>query len=104
MIAPLAPALPPVGAMAHCDAPVFPEPEISQQLRAGYGTIATGGCPSGGGIPACPPERQNYHQMISPENVPLQELLMGVETPIPQKMITTAAPKGRPRGGSRRLK
>jgi len=32
------------------------------------------------------------------------ELLMGVETPIPPKMINTAPPAGRPRGGSGRLK
>jgi hypothetical protein len=30
------------------------------------------------------------------ENWPLQELLMRVETPIPKKMITAAAPEGAP--------
>jgi hypothetical protein len=39
--------------------------------------------------------------MVSPENGPLQELLMGVETPIPLKMITAAAPGRKP---SRRIK
>ena len=34
--------------------------------------------------------------MISHKNWPLQELLMGVETPIPPKMINAAAPDGAP--------
>jgi len=38
-----------------------------------------------------------------PIKIGLPELLMGVETPIPPKKINAAAPKGRPRGGSRRL-
>ena len=33
---------------------------------------------------------------FSYENWPLQELLMGVETPIPPKMINAAAPDGAP--------
>jgi hypothetical protein len=51
MIAPLAPALPPQEAGAHCDAPVLPEPEISPGLRTGNTTqspsadaIAAGVC------------------------------------------------------------
>ena len=35
-------------------------------------------------------------QMISLGNWPLQEFLMGVETPIPPKMINPAAPGGAP--------
>jgi hypothetical protein len=35
MIAPLAPALPPWGLMAHCNAPVLPELKISLRLRTG---------------------------------------------------------------------
>jgi hypothetical protein len=41
---------------------------------------------------------------ISLLNVPLQKLLVGVETPIPPKMTATATPDGAPRGGSKRLK
>jgi hypothetical protein len=41
-------------------------------------------------------KRDYENQMVSPENWPLQELLMGVETPIPPKMITTTAPDGAP--------
>jgi hypothetical protein len=49
MIVPLAPTLLPQGAGAHCDAPAFPEPEIFATIAYRYyGTIATGGCKSGG--------------------------------------------------------
>jgi len=34
--------------------------------------------------------------LVSHENGPLQELLMGVETPIPPKIINAAAPEGTP--------
>jgi hypothetical protein len=40
--------------------------------------------------------QSSLEKRISHENWPFQELLMGVETPIPPKMITTAAPDGAP--------
>jgi hypothetical protein len=67
-------------------------------LGTGNTILSQPGRFSGG---AKPLERQDT---LFPENEPLQELLMGVETPIPPKMMNTAAPAGRPRGGSGRLK
>jgi hypothetical protein len=49
----------PIGAGTQCDAPVLPRLEISRDCEQ-VGNIATGGCPSGGGMPACQKESQNY--------------------------------------------
>jgi hypothetical protein len=56
------------------------------------GTIATGAPQACG---AKPLERLVI-LIISHENWPLQELLMGVETPLPPKKINAAAPEGVP--------
>jgi len=45
---PLAPTLPPMGAGAHCDAAELPTKFSTVEYRL-YGTIAIGGCHSGGG-------------------------------------------------------
>jgi len=54
-------------------------------------------------LPAATGTHNRNFKDISLLQRPLQKLLMGVETPIPQKMITAATPDGAPRGGSRRL-
>jgi len=66
MIAPLAPTLPPIKGGGALRCPGITEtgnfPAIAFRE---YGSIATGGCNSGGGMLACPQERQNYSKDFS---------------------------------------
>ena len=64
----------------HCDTSVVSEQEISPRLYTGNTTLSQFGnsLAVGGGVSR---ERHDHYQMVSHENWPLQELLMGLRDP-----------------------
>jgi hypothetical protein len=94
MIFPLAPALLSLRAGAQMMPLYYRYGKFLHGCLLVIWTIGTRGCISRGG--RAHESVINSYQMISPENWPLQELLMGVETPIPPNTINAAAPGGAP--------
>jgi hypothetical protein len=53
---------------ALCDAPALPKQEIFRQLHQAIQHNRHQGCHSGGGMPACQKERQNYSGFLQSLN------------------------------------
>jgi hypothetical protein len=95
MIAPLAPALPPLGAGAHAMPWDYLNWKFPNDCVQVFPYNRNRGCHSGGGMLACPQERQN-NQRISHENHARRHI-MGADAPLPPLRQVPPPPQGLPR-------